>query len=369
MKKIRARFKAVVIAVLLLAIMLCSAVLYTMETGRTPLAQARTTTPVAMREPVIVTPVSAVVQVPVETPLVTVNVAIDGNKFSVNSPECTVADFLEHSGIELGEHDIVLPRLNKKLSEGEVIRIITISYRTITEKVETSYETEYIEDDEMYEGDTEIEQYGITGVTINTYEVKYRRGKVAYKNLIDSVVKSEPQTQIIRTGTKVREEKVVEEPAVEPEVEPEVETPAPAETTQEEPSEASAEASEQPATEEAPAEETPAETPAEPASTDRSFANDYQRYAYERCIEYGWSEADFDALVMLWNRESGWNPTAHNTRSNCYGIPQAKLSHSNLPADYTTNGYSQVDWGLNYIAGRYGNPSAALDHSNTYRWY
>ncbi|MBQ7246054.1 MAG: G5 domain-containing protein [Firmicutes bacterium] len=367
MKKIRARFKAVVIAVLLLAIMLCSAVLYTMETGRTQLAQARTTTPVAMREPVVATPVSAVVQVPVETPLVTVNVAIDGNKFSVNSPECTVADFLEHSGIELGEHDIVLPRLNKKVSEGEVIRIITISYRTITEKVETSYETEYIEDDEMYEGDTEVEQYGITGVTINTYEVKYRRGKVAYKNLIDSVVKSEPQTQIIRTGTKVREEEVIEEP----EVEPEVETPTPAETTQEEPSEAPAEASEQPEAEETPAEETPEETPAEPVSTDRSFANDYQRYAYERCIEYGWSEADFDALVKLWNRESGWNPTAKNSHSGAYGIPQALPGNKmeSFGSDWETNGYVQVDWGLNYIAGRYGNPSVAWQYFSTRGWY
>ena len=184
MKKIRARFKAVVIAVLLLAIMLCSAVLYTMETGRTQLAQARTTTPVAVTEQVIATPVSAVTKVPVETPLMTVYMDIDGKTFTVNSPECTVADFLKASGIHLRNDEIVMPRAEKKLSVGDVINIITVSHKEETELIDTPFETEYIDDDEMYEGETEIEQYGITGVTLNKYLVRYHgRRAVSKKNL------------------------------------------------------------------------------------------------------------------------------------------------------------------------------------------
>ncbi len=50
-----------------------------------------------------------------------------------------------------------------------------------------------------------------------------------------------------------------------------------------------------------------------------------QMYAHELCMEYGWTEYDFECLVNLWNKESRWIPTAENA-SGAYGIPQ-KLGH------------------------------------------
>lgn len=101
-------------------------------------------------------------------------------------------------------------------------------------------------------------------------------------------------------------------------------------------------------------------------------ANDYQRYAHDLCINtYGWSENDFTNLVKLWNRESGWRPSAHNPSSGAHGIPQS-LPASKMAtegADYYTNGYTQIRWGLKYIKGRYGTPSNAWAHSESYGWY
>ncbi len=98
---------------------------------------------------------------------------------------------------------------------------------------------------------------------------------------------------------------------------------------------------------------------------------DYQSYARQRCYAYGWSENDYLALVTLWNRESGWNPSAKNRSSGAYGIPQAlpgsKMASSG--SDWATNYQTQINWGLNYIKGRYGNPSSALAHSNSRGWY
>ena len=50
---------------------------------------------------------------------------------------------------------------------------------------------------------------------------------------------------------------------------------------------------------------------------------EYQAYARARCSAYGWSTADFNCLVALWNKESKWNPNAYNSGSGAYGIPQA----------------------------------------------
>lgn len=113
-------------------------------------------------------------------------------------------------------------------------------------------------------------------------------------------------------------------------------------------------------------------TTAQSSSSGSYSLSDYQAYAKDLVINtYGWSEYDFECLVKLWNRESGWNPNLHNSSSGAHGIPQS-LPASKMAsegADYYTNGYTQIRWGLKYIKGRYGSPSAAWAHSQSKGWY
>ena len=86
----------------------------------------------------------------------------------------------------------------------------------------------------------------------------------------------------------------------------------------------------------------------------------------------GWIGAEWTALDNLWTRESGWNNLAENPSSGAYGIPQA-LPPTKLPAAGQKSGGSdpgsQITWGLNYIAGRYGKPSVAWNHEQLAGWY
>ena len=99
---------------------------------------------------------------------------------------------------------------------------------------------------------------------------------------------------------------------------------------------------------------------------------EYQAYAKNLCINtYGWTENDFNCLVKLWERESNWNPNAHNKSSGAHGIPQS-LPASKMASegdDYYTNGKTQIRWGLKYIKNRYGTPSNAWTHSQQKGWY
>ena len=99
---------------------------------------------------------------------------------------------------------------------------------------------------------------------------------------------------------------------------------------------------------------------------------EYQAYAKDLCINtYGWTENDFNCLVKLWERESNWNPNAHNKSSGAHGIPQS-LPASKMASegdDYYTNGKTQIRWGLKYIKNRYGTPSNAWAHSQQKGWY
>lgn len=99
---------------------------------------------------------------------------------------------------------------------------------------------------------------------------------------------------------------------------------------------------------------------------------EYQSYAHDLCINtYGWTENDYQCLVKLWERESNWNPSAHNKSSGAHGIPQSLPASkmSSEGSDYYTNGKTQIRWGLKYIKNRYGSPSSAWSHSQQTGWY
>ena len=70
----------------------------------------------------------------------------------------------------------------------------------------------------------------------------------------------------------------------------------------------------------------------------------------------------FNCLDELYTHESHWNPKAVNGSHN--GIPQGRSEYL-----ATLNGYEQVQWGLNYIGNRYGEPCIALAHWQRYGWH
>jgi Transglycosylase SLT domain. len=84
----------------------------------------------------------------------------------------------------------------------------------------------------------------------------------------------------------------------------------------------------------------------------------------------GWGD-EWGCLEKLWTRESGWNERAQNRYSGAYGIPQALpgAKMASKGADWQTNAVTQIAWGLDYIAGRYGSPCGAWGHSQATGWY
>ncbi len=96
-----------------------------------------------------------------------------------------------------------------------------------------------------------------------------------------------------------------------------------------------------------------------------------QAIALTMLTSMGWGADQYNCLVALWNRESGWNVYAHNASSGAYGIPQALPGEkmASAGADWATNPATQIAWGLSYISGRYATPCGAWEHSETVGWY
>ncbi len=80
-----------------------------------------------------------------------------------------------------------------------------IEYKTvITERYSEIIvrETEYIESDELYVGETKVITEGEDGIAENTYSVSYADGVEVSRELSDSVMISEPKKKVVLVGTR-----------------------------------------------------------------------------------------------------------------------------------------------------------------------
>ena len=99
--------------------------------------------------------------------------------------------------------------------------------------------------------------------------------------------------------------------------------------------------------------------------------SDPKSTARQLAAERGWGGEQFDCLISLWTKESGWRWDADNPSSDAYGIPQALPGSKMASAgsDWRTNPSTQIKWGLEYISSTYGTPCSAWAKSQASNWY
>lgn len=114
------------------------------------------------------------------------------------------------------------------------------------------------------------------------------------------------------------------------------------------------------------------------SSTTLTDGNSYKQYASTQLQALGMGgKTEMTCLDNLWTRESEWNPAAANPTSTARGIPQKMMNVHHGPGwetdpaaiKYLKDPKIQIDWGLEYIQGRYKTPCAAWAHSERVNWY
>lgn len=262
-------------------------------------------------------------------PSVSFSVKVDGHTYELTTHADTVADALSENGIVVGFEDKVSVDLNSRPTEGLDVTIERVGTHYGTETKSIPFETVKKKTDSLLEGTTKVETEGEEGSRVIAYTAQYRNGEEVSRTVQTKIVVSEPVDKVVLVGT-----------GTEPE----------------------------------PAAETGGDTAAggsEPAAPSQSYSGASPKaIAQELLAARGWS-GQWSCLNSLWERESGWNPHAQNPSSGAYGIPQALPGSKMASAgsDWRTNPATQITWGLNYIAGRYGGPCGAWGHSQATGWY
>lgn len=329
-----------------------------------------------------------------------VTVIADGKTSIAPNGKLPAASILDSKGIVLNKED----RVSVEKEQGKTILLVQrVTHSNTTETEEIPFTTRTVVNNSLAPGQTRIAQAGQKGTKEMQYSITSVDGKTESKTLVSQTVTKPAIDEVIEVGPDPTPEKTPEdssadtkldnldtndnheeakpstkpsEEATEPQPEQQptpteqpTPTPQPSQTTKPQPTQPA-----QPSQPSQPAQPTQPSTPSTGGAANcrlyRPSPAAAQAYAAGAAAQYGWTGDNWQSLLKLWNRESGWLWYAENPSSKAYGIPQAFPPSKMAPyGDYRNDAAAQIDWGLNYIAGQYGSPNKAWEQSEKVGWY
>ncbi len=244
----------------------------------------------------------------------TVHVSVDGGTQNLLTTASTVREVLTELGVVLGEHDRVSVSLDAAAVDGLVVKIDRVVGVTRSETTPQPFEVVRQDDPSLPKGTEVLSVTGREGAKVVTFVAYEVNGIEIGRMVLAESITVAPVNQVIRVGT-------------------------------------------------ADVLNVPSGPPVEPGTA--------RAIGLEMVLARGWDEGQFACLDALWTRESGWRVDAHNKSSGAYGIPQALPGSkmASVAADWQTNPRTQIEWGLGYIAGRYGTPCDAWAFFQARNWY
>lgn len=234
-----------------------------------------------------------------------VSLHLYGTVSDVYTQATTVDELLRERGITPDETDIIRPSINDTINNGSMVWVIRVGNNRMVVEEPVSFSERRIQDSSRLVGSREIQTPGVLGSKLVTYQVRYEDGIEHSREAVGEVMLVQPKEQVTIVGTKVQD-------------------------------------------------------PSANVGIGESLA-----------AERGWTDGEWACLYELWMKESHWNHLAANPYTGAYGIPQALPGSKmgSVAGDWETNPATQISWGLNYIAVRYGTPCSAWNFFLGHNWY
>jgi uncharacterized protein YabE (DUF348 family) len=266
-----------------------------------------------------------------------VTVVHDGAREQVSTTAATVADLLDDLELSVGPDDRLTPAASTAITAGTTVRVQRVDTKLESTIRSMPYPTRRVRDSALRIGTTRIVEDGAAGRRRITYSVVYVDGTPVARTKLATTTVTAPRPRVIKVGTK----------------------PAVKRATV-------ASGSDGGSSRRAGGNGSGGSAPSAPTPSPGSA----KAIARKLVAARGWSDAQYDCLVILWNHESSWRVHASNP-SGAYGIPQALPGSKMASAgpDWQNNAETQIKWGLKYIAGRYQTPCGAWSNWQAQGWY
>lgn len=305
-----------------------------------------------------------------------ISVIADRKTRIVQNGDLPASAILDSQGIVLGKED----RVSVEEDDGNtVLRVSRVTHGKETRTVSLPFATQTVVDPKLPANSRVVQQVGVNGEREDVYNVTYVDGKAESATLVSQNLVKPAVNQVIAVGkaapapihknnTNTQKSKQSKQQTNAQHKKQNTEQPAKQEKKNSQQQTQQQTASAAPA----PAANPPAPAPSSnPDSLVHATPEQAKLFAQGAAAQMGWTGKEWEDLLWLWNRESGWRWNAENPSSHAYGIPQALPANkmSSAGANWHEDAAIQISWGLSYIKSKYKTPSGAVKHSREIGWY
>lgn len=300
-----------------------------------------------------------------------ISVIADRKTRIVQNGDLPASAILDSQGIVLGKED----RVSVEEDDGNtVLRVSRVTHGKETRTVSLPFATQTVVDPKLPANSRVVQQVGVNGEREDVYNVTYVDGKAESATLVSQNLVKPAVNQVIAVGkaapapihknnTNTQKSKQSKQQTNAQHKKQNTEQPAKQEkkNSQQQTQQQTASAANPPA---------PAPS-SNPDSLVHATPEQAKLFAQGAAAQMGWTGKEWEDLLWLWNRESGWRWNAENPSSHAYGIPQALPGNkmSSAGANWHEDAAIQISWGLSYIKSKYKTPSGAVKHSREIGWY
>lgn len=305
-----------------------------------------------------------------------ISVIADRKTRIVQNGDLPASAILDSQGIVLGKED----RVSVEEDDGNtVLRVSRVTHGKESRTVSLPFATQTVVDPKLPANSRVVQQVGVNGEREDVYNVTYVDGKAESATLVSQNLVKPAVNQVIAVGkaapapihrnnTNTQKSKQSKQQTNAQHKKQNTEQPAKQEKKNSQQQTQQQTASAAPA----PAANPPAPAPSSnPDSLVHATPEQAKLFAQGAAAQMGWTGKEWEDLLWLWNRESGWRWNAENPSSHAYGIPQALPGNkmSSAGANWHEDAAIQISWGLSYIKSKYKTPSGAVKHSREIGWY
>ncbi len=132
-------------------------------------------------------------------------IVADGKDHKVSAAADTAKEALGETKLKLDKDDFLSVPLSSKVSDGQVLTVNRVKNDTVKEKQAIEAKTETKKSDDLYVGETKVEEEGKDGEKQVSYKVKTVNGEEVKKEKKGEKVLSEPKAKVVIQGTKKKE--------------------------------------------------------------------------------------------------------------------------------------------------------------------
>lgn len=131
-------------------------------------------------------------------------VTVDGSTKTLRTQAGTVGGFLKAANIAMGEEDTASLPLDHPIVPGISLTITRVAEVTVTKHEPINFSVKTIKDPNLYVGQSQVTQAGVSGSRDVTYHIRYNDGVEVERDVLNVANQVNPTDQVVHAGTKVR---------------------------------------------------------------------------------------------------------------------------------------------------------------------